>query len=327
MTSIPNPANFCGGAFPDWLEVNLTDKCNARCSWCIERKGWHPSHHATWKEMADAAIATGRRNIILLGGEPLLYRDLACLVERLTRAGRDVWITTNGSLLTADFVNQRLTCVRGVNISIHHHDLLCNKTITGVKLNFHALRRAVAALQLRHAAVRLNCNCIAGQVDSANRIREYVKFASQLGVDKVRFAELKDNIGGFVDLAAILDHKYGLNDNPFADGCNSDAVIDGMPVNFRQMCGLQTTRRPSPDDPQQVVKKVLYYDGKLYDGWQTLRGAKQMKDKELLDLLEKLEAGKLSVAEVALAIERDKPKEKKPRTETPDRTTGTGCQY
>lgn len=64
VSDVPHPRNFCGNGFPDWLEVNLTPACNAHCSWCIERNGWHPSHQAEWFTITDAAIASKRKNII-----------------------------------------------------------------------------------------------------------------------------------------------------------------------------------------------------------------------------------------------------------------------
>ena len=71
----PHPENFCGGNYQDWVEVMLTEKCNGKCSWCIEKRGWHPKKHAQPYEIVNAILETGRKNVILLGGEPTLYPD------------------------------------------------------------------------------------------------------------------------------------------------------------------------------------------------------------------------------------------------------------
>jgi organic radical activating enzyme len=264
---IPNSKNFCGGAFSDWLEVNLIEACNGKCSWCIERGGYHPDHHASCTEMFEAIVRTKAKNIILLGGEPTLYKDLFYLVDRLNHARRNVYITTNGSKLSVDFFGRYLG-LTGVNISIHHHNLEINREITGVRLHHDIMKSAIEQAHRFGISVRLNCNCISGYIDNCSEVLDYVKFAKELGADRVRFAELKNDEGSFVDLAKIMNYEYGLSDDPFTNGCNQDVVIDGMPVNFRQMCGLQTPKRVKPVDPQQVTKKVLYYDGKIYDGWQ-----------------------------------------------------------
>jgi len=320
----PNTKNFCGGAFPDWLEVNLTDKCNGKCSWCIEKNGYHPTQKVEWWEIAIAALKHGAKNIILLGGEPTLYPKLQEITSTLEAAARNVWITTNGSLLTPEFVKAKLSNIKGINISIHHYNLVKNESITGCKISKSVLTNAIQQLCKNGSNVRMNCNCISGFIDSADEISKYIFFCKKICADKVRFAELKQEDANFVDLAKILNYKYGLNDNPFLDGCNSDAVIHGMPVNFRQMCGLHTTRREKPTDPKQCLKKVLYYDGNLYNGWQTEIKEEVMEDQELIELLEDVRAGKKSVAEAALQIGRDTGKVKVVVRHEP---SGGGCQY
>ena len=320
---MPNKRNFCGGAFPDWLEVNLIRQCNARCAWCIERDGYHPEEKAGWHVIAEAALRHGAKNIILLGGEPTLHKDIKQIISILSAAGRDVWVTTNGSLLTADFVRNKLTTAKGVNISVHHFDMAKNKEITGINIDEETISASIAEMHRTGASVRMNCNCIGGMIDSTEKILDYVDFAKRIGADKIRFAELKQDDCGFVDLAKVLNYKYGLNDNPFACGCNSDAVISGMPVNFRQMCGLQTTRRVTPENPEQVSKKVLYYDGKIYDGWQTAKKEEVVTDNELVKLLEQVAKGEKTPAEAALAIGKELGKAK---TVVKHESSG-GCQY
>lgn len=329
----PNKRNFCGGAFPDWLEVNLTDKCNGNCSWCIEKEGYHPEYHAPWQVIANAALAHGALNIILLGGEPTLFRDIYHLIAHLVIHGRHVWITTNGSLLTRKYVETHLPQIYGVNISIHDYDLNRNATITGVVIKRKNICSAIKELHKVGALVRLNCNCIQKFIDSSEEIVNYINFAKSIGADKVRFAELKQDDASFVDLAKMLNYKYGLNDNPFLDGCISDVVIKGMPVNFRQMCGLQTSRREKPENPDQIMKKVLYYDGKIYDGWQTIKKENiKMNDKELVEILEKVSVKEMSVTEAALAIDRagrliDTKEEKRPAKRPSASVNSPGCQY
>lgn len=299
----PNVKNFCGGAFPDWLEVNLTDKCNAVCSWCIEKNGWHPTEKAPWWIISEQALKHKALNICLLGGEPTLYKKIKQIIQTLIVGGKRVWITTNGSLLTPKYVKEKLSGIFGINISIHDYNMKENQSITGIRINRKTLTEAIKVLHQIGANVRLNCNCIVGYIDSVEEIEKYIEFSKSIGADKIRFAELKQDDDGFVDLAKILNYKYGLNDNPFIHGCNNDAVINGMPVNFRQMCGLQTTRRIKPEDPEGVMKKVLYYDGKFYDGWQVVKEVKVMKKKKLLELLQDIKDGKVSPTEAELIIE------------------------
>lgn len=308
VESIPNSKNFCGGNFQDWLEVNLIETCNAKCSWCIERDGYHPAYHAPIDILISQILASGKTNIVLLGGEPLLYKGMSLLVNLLVKNKRKVWITTNGFLLTTKYIFHNLYGITGVNISIHHYDMEKNKEITHIRIKEDQLISAIRTLHYIGAHVRMNCNSIAGYIDTPEEIINYVHWAKNIGADKVRFAELKQDDDGFVDLARVLNYKYGLNDNPFTHGCNSDCVIEGIPVNFRQMCGLQTSRRIAPINPKQVLKQVLYYDGKMYNGWQTSTNKedemiKNKKPKETLsEVINTLTNSKLTKTELEALV-------------------------
>lgn len=318
----PHLCNACGGNYHDWLEVLLTDKCNGNCSWCVERAGWHPEHHATWEDITLAAIDTGKQNVILLGGEPTMYPNFSDVVETLDGAGRSVWTTTNGSMLTGPWVRKNMQGIHGVNISIHHWDLIANCSITGIRLNRTPLAIAIAELHQLGATVRFNCNCISGNMDCEDACRLYINFARNLGADSVRFSELKLDDGKFVPLTDCFGHDYGLNDEPYSLGCSKTAVIDGMPIHFRQMCGLQTPLRPMPEHPKQVKSPVLYYDGRLYDGWQLPHERDVTMDaKEIADVLEQVKAGVVSIEEGTLIIESGK------TTTVYDPTDGKGCVY
>jgi len=269
LVTEPHPENFCGGNFQDWLEINLLPECNAKCSWCVEKFGYHPNHKASWEEIGDAAINTNRTNIILLGGEPLLYKDLSKLIEKLSINKKQVWITTNGSKINSQFVTENLMKISGINISIHHYDLLKNAEITHIILKKDNLINGLELLKNFNIKIRFNCNTIKGYIDNEIEMLSYIKFAKEYGADSVRFAELKIDEKNFIDLAKILNYKYGLNDDPFLMGCWKEVIIDGILVNFRQMCGIQTSCRPMPINPKQYSKQVLYYDGKIYKGWQS----------------------------------------------------------
>lgn len=268
---IPNKRNFCGGAFDDWREVNLTPDCNGSCRWCIERDGFHPTDRAPVEKLIELLLVDDARNIILLGGEPMLYRDLRLLVQGL-RDAKFLYITTNGTHVDADTIRGVLAGITGLNISIHHFDLRRNFSITGISIDQEELEGAVVECRRNKIEVRLNCNIIKGEIDSQRKCRQYLRWAKECGIDRVRFAELKADRSHFVSLTRIWRGQFGLNENPYIDGCNQNAIIDGVSVNFRQMCGLQTECRPCPANPKTVnEKRVLYYDGIYYTGWQSQR--------------------------------------------------------
>jgi hypothetical protein len=190
------------------------------------------------------------------------------------------------------------------------------------------LKSSIKQLHDINASVRFNCNCLAGHIDSKEKINNYITWAKEIGADTIRFAELKQDDKAFVNLAKILNYQYGLTDDPFVDGCHCNAIINDMPVNFRQMCGLQTTCRKKPINPNQYAKQVLYYDGKFYNGWQSQnKGETYMTDKELANLLRSVESGLLTSEEAFAKIKLD-PARKVEKIKYVERdSSGYGCQY
>src|SRR6202521_6307245 len=86
-----------GGALADQLgrpmrslRVSVTDRCNLRCNYCMpqEEYVWLPREELlTFEEIArlvDVFTSLGVEDVRLTGGEPLLRRDLAGLLDMLT---------------------------------------------------------------------------------------------------------------------------------------------------------------------------------------------------------------------------------------------------
>jgi len=324
----PNPKNFCGGNYNDWVEVMLTPKCNGKCAWCVDKNGFHPKEEVDWKTLADTIIALNKRNIILLGGEPTLYRKLPELVSYLSSHNRDVYITTNGSHMT--FIGNNISKLAGLNVSIHHYDLYRNKDITGILVNFNLLERVIKYFKEdKNIHTRLNCTLINGEIDSVHEINEYIEFAKSVRATSVRFAELKHD-SKFVNLYELFGNAYGFSNNPFVNGCSTDAVLNGMPVSFRQMCGLQTSFRPLPTDLEAFgnKKSVVYYNGVVYDGWQTKDKEieeMKLKDKNLSvkQILEKVKSGQMTIETANKLLEK---KAQTNASDETDRYDGS-CRY
>src|SRR6516165_596411 len=88
------------------LRISVTDRCNLRCSYCMEEDVvfMDKGELLTFEEITrfvEVAAPLGIDKIRLTGGEPLMRRDLARLVRMLCVVPgiRDVGITTNGILL------------------------------------------------------------------------------------------------------------------------------------------------------------------------------------------------------------------------------------
>jgi len=99
------------------LRISVTDRCNFRCTYCMPKEIFGPdyaflprSEVLTFEEierLARVFVDLGVEKLRLTGGEPLVRRDLAVLVEMLAALRRpngerlDLTLTTNGSALRA----------------------------------------------------------------------------------------------------------------------------------------------------------------------------------------------------------------------------------
>lgn len=90
----------------DYLRISVTDRCNLRCVYCMPEGGVPPLGHEsilTYEEiMQIAAVAKqlGISHVRITGGEPLVRKNIAHLVEGLKNLGfPDISMTTNGILL------------------------------------------------------------------------------------------------------------------------------------------------------------------------------------------------------------------------------------
>ena len=72
-----------------YLRISLTDRCNLRCTYCMpeEGVGLSPkSHIMSFDEIytiAKTFVDNGVTKIRLTGGEPLIRKDVAVILEKL----------------------------------------------------------------------------------------------------------------------------------------------------------------------------------------------------------------------------------------------------
>lgn len=113
------------GRHIDYLRVSVTDRCNFRCVYCMPEQGTPPTPKAeqlTNKELVQVvrvAVGLGMRKIRFTGGEPLLRRDLGCLIDAARDAGAtDLSVTTNGFLLAEQIAGLASCGLTRLNVSL-----------------------------------------------------------------------------------------------------------------------------------------------------------------------------------------------------------------
>ena len=108
------------------LRLSVTDRCNLRCQYCMPEQDyvWLPRQDILQFEeidrIVDVFLDLGVRKVRLTGGEPLLRKDVARLVEQLARKTRidDLAMTTNGVLLAQQAATLKQAGLHRLTISL-----------------------------------------------------------------------------------------------------------------------------------------------------------------------------------------------------------------
>lgn len=154
----------------DYLRISVTDRCNFRCIYCMPEEGAPvaPKHEIlTFEEierLARIAVESGITKIRLTGGEPLVRRDIALLVDKIGRLPglTDFSLTTNGFLLAQYAEQFAASGLTRVNISL---DTLRQERFAGLARNGDLTRVMAgieAAFRVGLTPVKLNCVVMKG---------------------------------------------------------------------------------------------------------------------------------------------------------------------
>jgi GTP 3',8-cyclase len=196
----------------DYLRISVTDRCNLRCRYCMPPDGVpfvRRSEILSYEEIAEVAreaVAMGITKIRVTGGEPLVRRDLARLIEMLAAIPdiRDLAMTTNGILLARRASALARAGLMRVNVSLDAIDPRRFAQIT----RGGDVRRVLAGVEAAQAAglkpIRLNCVVESNSLEpDALDVAEYartvgveVRFIRRMELCKGAFAVVEGGSGG-----------------------------------------------------------------------------------------------------------------------------------
>ena len=181
------------GRVHDDLRISVTDRCNLRCAYCMPERGMTflpRSALLSFDEIvrvASVARHLGVTSMRLTGGEPLVRRGLADLVDGLSELGLDdLSLTTNGMLLAP-------LAARLARAGLHRVNISCDSLRPD---RFGSIRRrgdlatVLDAMDAAEAAgltpVKVNVVLLRGQND--DEILDFARWARNTG-RIVRFIE------------------------------------------------------------------------------------------------------------------------------------------
>jgi cyclic pyranopterin phosphate synthase len=181
------------GRVHDDLRISVTDRCNLRCTYCMQEQGMTflpRSTLLTFDEIvrvASVARQLGVASIRLTGGEPLVRKDLSDLVSRLSAIGFDDLALTTNAMLLADQAHALAAAgLQRVNVSC---DSLRDERFGAIRRRGD-LATVLAAMDVAEAAgltpIKVNVVLLRGRND--DEILDFASFARTTG-RMVRFIE------------------------------------------------------------------------------------------------------------------------------------------
>ena len=107
----------------DTIRVSVTDRCNLRCIYCYsddEKKSIGDIPISRITDIIRVAVTLGINRIKLTGGEPLVRRDIADIVYKISKIPgiEDISLTTNGTKLTDCAATLKEAGLNRVNVSL-----------------------------------------------------------------------------------------------------------------------------------------------------------------------------------------------------------------
>lgn len=200
----------------NYLRISLTERCNLRCTYCMPADGIQLSpkdHLMTYEEIYTIAkefVSMGVTKIRLTGGEPLIRKDAALIMEKLSSLPVQLTLTTNG-VIVDKFIDHFKKCgIKTLNVSLDSLHLQKNKEITR-RSYFEKVYQNIILLVKEGFVVKVNCVLMKGFND--DEVIDFINLSKNLPVH-VRFIEFMPfdgnqwNMERLVSLQEILSKVH-----------------------------------------------------------------------------------------------------------------------
>ena len=179
--------------YPSFMQFYPTLRCNQQCGFCFNQSIATPYRDMPGEDayrLASILRKSGRCEIDILGGEPMLLPWISDFVNHVTESGSGVNISTNGSLPhVVDRLSKNSTGLLNIGFSLHglpdaHHSLTASdnfsRAVTGIRKMIERDNDPIVKSTLTRA--------------NENEIRPLVKYLRDLGIKRY-YLLYEDTIG------------------------------------------------------------------------------------------------------------------------------------
>lgn len=274
--------NSCDGRYSEYsLDCRALKGCDNNCSFCIERCGIDSLGETNVEKMIKSTIESGKKTVLILGGEPLLIiPKIKEYVAAIRGQVKEIFLTT--SLPKTIYENwgefsEIMEMLDGLNVSLQHYDWQINNQVLDASSNHNRIEMVQKICETWADKVRVSINLVKGFIDSKEEIEEFLNRMDAIGVKHVKINELQDNEEDYVSFCDVYGMKLK---SPYSHGCQFDINIhDNVRVTLKRACFFvnKNLYATFSDLLKVIIKKifnitatpqtVMYEDGTLSLGW------------------------------------------------------------
>ena len=174
----------------DWIQVEVTSRCNAACIYCPQPL-FYRKQHMPFRLFKQLLPYLGYTNLVYLQGwgEPLLNTDLFAMIRACKAKGKRVGFTTNGMLLSDETI-RRLIDLETDIISVSlagtspetHNRIRRGTDLAKIIENLERLQRFRIQKGAPHPALHFSYLMLAANI---HELQDVVGLAKRLGAKQV----------------------------------------------------------------------------------------------------------------------------------------------
>ena len=220
--------NSCDGIYES-LDIRFTKACDNNCSFCIEKFGIKSLGKTDVAALAKSVFDSDFKNILIVGGEPLLdlqkLYQFVHLVRSYTKV-KKIYVTTSLpisidiNLDTKSLLIDIIKLIDGLNVSLQHYDSRINNVVLHASSKHDRLETLFMLTRINpeiRNKIRVNLNLVQGYIDNKIEVLKAIRLLSNVyHVKTIKLNELQ-NSDKYVSFENIfLDCELS---SPYAHGC------------------------------------------------------------------------------------------------------------